>query len=95
MNQQPDSLEIEYFWQDEVNSSTPFHRFALVAQAKERGFTLHAHRLSSLWRGSSQSRLTLMAGKEGARAPSSCRKYSTGVWGCETPTPPMVTGRNV
>ena len=83
-------LRREYFQQDEAGGGTPPHRAARMAFTKERGFTLHGHRLSSLFRNSNTHRLTLMLGEFA----SSCSKYSAGVWGCKTPAPTPANRRH-
>lgn len=65
---------VEYFGQDEAERSTPSDARAGWHQAPERGFTLHGHRLSSLFRTSKESVSRLISGKPAPA--SSCRKYS-------------------
>ncbi len=43
--------------------STPLRLTAWLSDLSERGFTFHAHRLSSLWRGASLHVSTLIPGK--------------------------------
>lgn len=74
------SLSFRYFCQDETARSVPPRR--LLKPGALRGFTLDGHRLRSLYRILSQTRLRLTARK----APSSWFKYRTVVWGCETPS---------
>ncbi len=65
---------VEYCWQDEADRSAPSDARAGWHQAPERGFTLHGHRLSSLFRADEESTSKLIPGKPAPA--SSCRKYS-------------------
>ena len=56
----PEMLDCEYFQQDEVAKAAPRRLGRQTHQ--RRGFTLHGHRLSSLYRASSKGALTLMPG---------------------------------
>lgn len=86
-----DRLRREYFFQDE-GPSTRLMDLApprgWLKPGAPRGFTLDGHQLSSLYRATVQTPLRLI----GRKVSSSWRKYSTGVWGCETPTAPFVKG---
>ena len=76
---------VEYLKQGEGHEAPPRSGFRLGYPVHaERGFTLCGHRLSSLYRNSTRSALTLSLRYS---VPSPCRKYSTGVRGCETPAP--------
>lgn len=78
--------QFEYFCQDEGARMVPPR--SLLKPGVLRGFTLDGHRLSSLYRIPVQTPLRLI----GRKSASSWFKYSTGVWGCETPSLPLEKG---
>ena len=76
---------VEYFGNDEAHTRHPAPTAGRSASGTRQGFTVHAHRLSSLWRDPIMAQAGLTGGE--AAPLSSFRKYSAGVWGCKTPTP--------
>ncbi len=78
-------LRREYLRQDEGGASAPPRHAARIPKLAERGFTLHAHRLSSLLRGGDDRAAGLTNRKEADAPASSCFKYSAGVRGREAP----------
>ena len=77
-------LRREYLGQDEEAHATPLRLAAIRPVRAERGFTLRAHRLSSLLRRTEKNMKVLI---KSYRPPSSCPKYSAGVRGREAPAP--------
>jgi len=71
---------VEYLWQDDGAGQRPCTPLPACAVSRaggspagRGGITLHGHRLSSLYRGTSLARARL---RRRERAPSSCLKYS-------------------
>ena len=86
----PPRTPVEYFVNNEDATFHPApHSGQLTVQARQ-GFIVHAHRLSSLWRGVSVTSPWLKAGKHALA--SLFEKYSAGVWGCKTPTATFTKG---
>ena len=81
---------VEYFKNDEAHAVHPAPTSGLLASGTGQGFTVHAHRLSSLWRGLSVDHTGLRMREH--RPASSFQKYSAGVWGCKTPTATSANG---
>src|SRR6056297_2253977 len=81
---------VEYLRNDEGRARHPAPTAGRSASGTRQGFTVHAHRLSSLWRDPIMAQAGL-TGDEAAPL-SSFRKYSAGVWGCKTPTPRSARG---
>ncbi|GEM_PF-5672200 len=79
-------LRREYLWQDETRDSSegssPFCFTAWLSDLSKRGFTLHAHRLSSLLRKFRMPRLTLIYRKQFHLATNTLR-------GCGGAKPPL------
>ena len=63
----------EYFWQDERHKNAPHCSPGLAGLSQGGDFTLHGHRLSSLYRTIHSSRAWLM---NSDLVTSSCQKYS-------------------
>ncbi|WP_417601981.1 hypothetical protein [Pararhodobacter oceanensis] len=63
----------EYLWQDEAGRNTPAGSPVVTGSSLTGGFTLHGHRLSSLYR-SSYSRGAWLTNIH--HAASSCQKHS-------------------